>query len=270
MAKKRTTEPTHPPNLVVPRAEAAQKIKARIEKGHEIRSLSINSEQDLERANAERSKWSKYNTELLTRLFDSASMAKEYDLFFGASVPIKTTFAWWVKDFREGMDGSITRLESISERLELIPELGEHAASSLSSRCIFIGHGRSKLWARLKIYLEDELRLPTITYESESRVGESIVPTLEKMLDQATFAVLVLTAEDETAEGSRRARQNVIHEAGLFQGRLGFKRAVMLKQEGLENFTNVEGLQYIGFSGDQIEQTFYDLQRVLKREGLLQ
>ncbi len=140
---------------------------------------------------------------------------------------------------------------------------------TIPSPCIFIGHGRSKLWARLKMYLEDELGLATIAYESESRVGKSIVPILELMLDQATFAVLVLTAEDETVKGSRRARQNVIHEAGLFQGRLGFKSAVILRQEGLEDFTNVEGLQYIGFSEYQIEQTFYELQRVLKREGML-
>lgn len=149
-------------------------------------------------------------------------------------------------------------------------DLSRSDKQTVPSPCIFIGHGRSKLWARLKMYLQDDLSLATITYESESRIGESIVPILEKMLDQATFAVLVLTAEDETAEGFRRARQNVIHEAGLFQERLGFKKAVILRQEGLEDFTNVEGLQYIGFGGDQIEQTFYELQRVLKREGMLQ
>ena len=132
--------------------------------------------------------------------------------------------------------------------------------------CVFIGHGRSKLWARLKVYLQDELNVATVTYESEPRTGESIVPVLEKMLDQATFAVLVLTAEDETADGSRRARQNVVHEAGLFQGRLGFKRAVLLVQDGIEEFSNVAGLQYIPFSEDKIEQAFYELQRVLKRE----
>ena len=42
------------------------------------------------------------------------------------------------------------------------------------------------------MFLEDDLSLATITYESESRTGESIVPVLEKMLEQATFAVLVL------------------------------------------------------------------------------
>jgi predicted nucleotide-binding protein len=134
------------------------------------------------------------------------------------------------------------------------------------SPCVFIGHGRSQLWARLKIYLEDELNLPTVTYESESRTGESIVPVLEKMLDQASFAVLVLTAEDETNNGTIRARQNVIHEAGLFQGRLGFKKAILLLQQGIEEFTNVAGIQYIPFSDSNIEQSFYELQRVLKRE----
>jgi predicted nucleotide-binding protein len=132
--------------------------------------------------------------------------------------------------------------------------------------CVFIGHGRSKLWARLKVFLQDELGAATVTYESESRTGESIVPILEKMLKQATFAVLVLTAEDETADGSRRARQNVVHEAGLFQGKLGFKKAILLLQEGIEEFSNVAGLQYIPFTDDKIEQSFYELQRVLKRE----
>lgn len=132
---------------------------------------------------------------------------------------------------------------------------------------VFIGHGRSSLWARVKLFLEDELGVTAISYESEPHAGESIVPILEEMLGRATFAILVLMAEDETAVGTRRARQNVIHEAGLFQGRLGFNRAILLRQDGIEGFTNVDGLQYIGFSGDKIEQTFYELQRVIERES---
>jgi predicted nucleotide-binding protein len=89
------------------------------------------------------------------------------------------------------------------------------------------------------------------------------------MLAQASFALLVFTAEDDTAEGTRRARQNVIHEAGLFQGKLGFARAVLLVQDGVEAFSNIAGLQYLPFTGDNVEQTFYELQRVLKREGLV-
>jgi len=135
--------------------------------------------------------------------------------------------------------------------------------------CVFVGHGGSKLWARVKVYLEDELQLQTVTYESEPRAGHSIVPVLEKMLAQASFAVLVFTAEDDTSKGMKRARQNVIHEAGLFQGKLGFDRAVLLIQAGVDAFSNIAGLQYLPFSGDNVEQTFYELRRVLQRERLI-
>src|SRR5712691_9631842 len=112
-------------------------------------------------------------------------------------------------------------------------------------RTVFIGHGRNPLWARLQLYLQDELGLRVINFESESRTGESVVSILTQMLGEANFAILLLTAEDETATGSMRARQNVIHEVGLFQSKLGFNKAILLKQEGVEDFTNVAGLQYI-------------------------
>jgi len=168
----------------------------------------------------------------------------------------------YLKDCHDGELVQSNMMNSKSEKVEIV-------GRATTKQCVFIGHGRNPLWARLQLFLENDLNLVTVNYESESRVGDSIVPVLEKMLSQATFAVLILTAEDETAVGGKRARQNVIHEAGLFQGKLGFRKAILLRQEGLEDFTNVAGLQYIGFSGDRIDQTFYELQRVLKREGLL-
>lgn len=137
------------------------------------------------------------------------------------------------------------------------------------SNVVFIGHGRSKLWARVNLYIHDELGIKTENFESESRTDEQIIDILEGFLSKVTFAVLVLTAEDETKEGGIRARQNVIHEAGLFQGRLGFDKVVLLLQDDVEQLTNLAGLQYIAFSGDKIEQTFYELHRVFKKHGLL-
>lgn len=133
--------------------------------------------------------------------------------------------------------------------------------------CVFIGHGHSSLWERVQLFLQNDCNLQrVVAFETESHAGESIVTILQQILRKATFAILVLTGEDETAEGRRRARQNVIHEAGLFQGVLGFHRAILLVQKGLEEFSNVHGLQNIVFEGDRIENTFLELQRVLKRE----
>lgn len=164
-----------------------------------------------------------------------------------------------------------TEFQELARRVvDAVQGAGTRPQDTVRQPCIFIGHGHSRLWARVKMYLEDELGLAAIAYESESRTGDSIIPILEKMLEQATFAVLLLTAEDMGTAGGKRARQNVIHEAGLFQGRLGFKRAVLLVQEGIEEFSNVAGLQHIPFTGENVEQTFYELQRVLKRERQLE
>ena len=40
---------------------------------------------------------------------------------------------------------------------------------------------------------------------------------------------------------------NVVHEAGLFQGRLGFTRAIVLLEEGCAEFSNIQGLQRSDF-----------------------
>jgi hypothetical protein len=43
---------------------------------------------------------------------------------------------------------------------------------------------------------------------------------------------------------------------------------VILIQEGVEKFSNIDGLQYINFQEEKIEQSFYELSRVLRREGI--
>jgi hypothetical protein len=184
------------------------------------------------------------------------------------------------KAFLDGLDQAEALLQSMIEEIEdwfdldeisrqLVPQSRSDGGESPDPLCVFIGHGGDDLWMRVKLFLEETLRLTTVTYESELPVGESVVPFLEKMLTRADFAILVLTGEDETTHGTKRARQNVIHEAGLFQGKLGFKRTVMLIQEGVESFTNVAGLQYIAFAGNQVEHAFHHLLPVLIREGLV-
>src|SRR2546421_2583399 len=55
------------------------------------------------------------------------------------------------------------------------------------------------------------------------------------------FALLVLTAESERTDGVVLARQNVVHEAGLFQDRLGWRKAIALREDGCEEFSNIAG-----------------------------
>jgi predicted nucleotide-binding protein len=131
---------------------------------------------------------------------------------------------------------------------------------------IFIGHGRSLLWRDLKDHLQDKHGYEVVAYEVGSRAGHTIRDILEEMLDESSCAFLVLTGEDETTDGKLLARQNVVHETGLFQGRLGFSRAIVLLEEGTEEFSNIAGIQQIRFSKGNIKETFGEVLAILRRE----
>jgi predicted nucleotide-binding protein len=75
-----------------------------------------------------------------------------------------------------------------------------------------------------------------------------------------------MTGEDETTGGLTLARQNVIHEAGLFQGKLGFSKAIVLLEDGTEEFSNIAGIQQIRFAKGNIKETFGEVLAVLRRE----
>lgn len=134
---------------------------------------------------------------------------------------------------------------------------------------VFIGHGRSSVWKDLKDFIQDRMHLPWDEFNRVPVAGFTNIARLSQMLDEAAIAFLIMTAEDEQANGKQHARQNVIHEAGLFQGRLGFERAIILLEEGCEEFSNVQGLGQIRFPKENVSAIFEDIRRVLEREGLV-
>ncbi len=134
---------------------------------------------------------------------------------------------------------------------------------------IFIGHGRSPAWKDLKDLLVDRLGLEYEEYNREPMPGRSTKERLLEMLDAACFAFLVMTAEDEHGDGKMHARANVIHESGLFQGRYGFERAIILLEEGCEEFSNVHGIGQIRFPKGKIMAASEEIRRVLEREGIV-
>jgi predicted nucleotide-binding protein len=121
----------------------------------------------------------------------------------------------------------------------------------------------------LKDFIEDRLGLPVDEFNSVPIAGLTTTSRLSELLDAAAFAFLVMTGEDEQVDGTLHARENVIHEAGLFQGRLGFGRAIILLEQGCREFSNIHGLGQIRFAKGNISATFEDVRAVLEREGLI-
>jgi hypothetical protein len=131
---------------------------------------------------------------------------------------------------------------------------------------IFIGHGHSNSWRELSDHLRDQQNFDVVAFESEPRAGRVAKDVLSGMASRASFALLVHTAEDEQADSSKRARQNVIHETGFFQGRLGFEKAIILREEGCESLTNLDGVQEIPYLAGRIRETFGDVVATIRRE----
>lgn len=160
--------------------------------------------------------------------------------------------------------------ELIEKTFDNIRMGGAHAGtdSSLSfpyKPTIFIGHGRSKDYLELSDFLRNR-GYGVESFESTSRVGMTIMEAVEAMAERASMAFLVHTAEDEQEGGEVRARQNVVHETGIFQGRLGFRRAIVVREEGCEAFSNLDGVQEIRYAPGNISKEFLQVLGVIERE----
>ena len=134
---------------------------------------------------------------------------------------------------------------------------------------VAIGHGRSLWWRELKDFVQERLKLPVDEFNRVPIAGITNIARLSEMLDSAAIAFLVLTAEDEQFDGTTNPRMNVVHEAGLFQGRLGFTKGIILLEDGCAEFSNINGLGQIRFPQGNIQAAFEEVRRVLEREGLV-
>lgn len=280
MAKKASppTEKPSPPSLKEPRASAAQKIQVQIDRGGQIRNKEVRSKDELEEARSELSKWSKYNAELLLRLFDSSSMADEYNAFYGGTVNLNPTLPQMIDDFRDEVDDGINRLEAIRDRLDLIPELLANptsAASPLGSAQagtdVFIVHGHDDDAKETVARFVEKLGMKVVILHEQPNAGRTIIEKFEAY-SNVGYAIILLTPDDvgarrdKATDGKPRARQNVIFELGYFIGKLGRQRVCAVYKEGVDLPSDYNGVLYVMM--DSGGSWRFSLAREMKHAGL--
>jgi len=146
-----------------------------------------------------------------------------------------------------------------------LPVAPEPHRAAEGRNTIFIAHGRKQIYQSLVLHQEEEWDTDVEYFEHEDRTSDQITAVLDRMMEGAGAALIVMTAEDQTIDGTFRTRQNVVHEAGLFQGRLRFARVALLRPHHVEKFSNVDGLLYITLDEDHIEHSFTQIDRFLKK-----
>ena len=198
----------------------------------------------------------------------TASVKGPLVMIFGNDAPVlshwgKLSGALPTGDAKELLHERLAQLNRLIANLQQLTE----PAHPRGQR-IFIGHGRSPVWRELKDFLQERLSLPWDEFNREPVAGIPTTDRLVEMLGSTCFAFLILTAEDEHADSTFHARENVIHEVGLFQGKLGHRKAIILLEDGCTTFSNIHGLTYIGFPRNKIAACFEEIRRVLERERI--
>jgi predicted nucleotide-binding protein len=161
------------------------------------------------------------------------------------------------------------QLEVLSRDIDQILELRANSElapplSGQSPRRVFISHGRALDWREVQAYIEKDIALPTLELAQEPNQGRTILAKLWEASQQCDSAVIVMTGDDEDAAGQARARENVVHEIGFFQGKYGLDRVCLLYEEGVSIPSNIHGLVYTPFPKGRVSASFGVLVRELR------
>ena len=115
----------------------------------------------------------------------------------------------------------------------------------------------------LKDFIQNHLDRQPLILSELPNYGRTVVEKLEDASKMCNAAIILLTKDDETKEGGMRARQNVIHEIGFFQGKYGRNKVILLYEQGVEIFSNISGILRIEFSSNHFEEIYENLRTEL-------
>ena len=222
-------------------------LRKQISKGRKIGENEYYAEEVPDAIDAE-TKWDLYITELLSRSFSDDSLLNEY-----RSVKLPRYSGSWsdkAEIHEERIRRRVTFLESIVERIGLIPESPVSEVSRLSPSNqpkVFVIHGHDEASKNQVARFIEKLGLSAIILHEQPNKGRTIIEKLEKHSDVA-FAVALLTPDDVGGSAKSflkpRARQNVIFELGHFESKLGRDRVCVLYTPGVELPSDYVGVAY--------------------------
>jgi len=162
---------------------------------------------------------------------------------------------------REQLMSLVRTIEQLFE-LRANSELAAPEANSISR--VFISHGSAIDWREIQEYIERDLEIKTLELAQEASSGRTILQKLEEESSKCDYAVIVMTGDDIDADGNKKARENVMHEIGYFQGKYGLSSVCLLHEEGTNIPSNIHGLVYIPFPKGYVSATLGVLMRELK------
>jgi predicted nucleotide-binding protein len=156
-------------------------------------------------------------------------------------------FASQVRRAAALVDAAIFELDLLAP--DSVPRQEERSGQRDS---IFVVHGHDDAHKHELVRLLDRTTpLNAVVLHEQANRGATLIEKLERHTEDAAFAVVLLTADDEgraktgDAALQSRARQNVVFEMGVFFGLLARQRVAVLYDQGVEIPSDLAGLIYI-------------------------
>lgn len=120
---------------------------------------------------------------------------------------------------------------------------------------IFLSYGHNELLKlKLKEFIQERLRKNVIVLADQPSRGLTVVEKLEKISNYCNRAVILMTKDDYQYDNGVRARQNVVHEIGFFQGKYGRHNVILIAESGIEIFSNISGIIRLDFEENHFNE----------------
>lgn len=293
MASKRTPQPLNQPSLKLncTRDETKSRLGERIEKGLELKQRKVDTRDAYDLLLKDYQKWDAFNNELMKQLFNTDELAQEYSYSsIGTIALYEPTLGEKISDAFKRIDNKIHRIDSILERIELIPLIETPSPNSTPStdsisekqprtKKVFVVHGRDEVAkTSLEVFLH-EIGLEPVVLHRQADEGLTIIEKFEKHSDVGYVFILLtpdeiayLAAEENKPDLERkkefRARPNVIFEFGYFVGKFGRSRVCCLYTGNVSLPSDVNGIIYKRFE-QSIEEVAYSIIKDLKASGYM-
>lgn len=277
--------------LIVSRKNFADNLKIQINRGNQVAQMPVahsaaynyfgrvsNVEYDKtqeEAFNNARRNWQRYVEELLKQSFNKSNNEYHRDFCETGQSLIYVPGGDYIQDERDEIKQKVAYLESLIERLPLIPSSVEGSIAPerqediTKSNRVFIVHGHDVAnRAEVELLVEKMGYEPVILFKQASG-SKTIIEKLEEETKRVEFAIILYTAcdfgRDKEDEKERpRARQNVVFEHGYLCAKLGRDHVCALVEPGIEVPGDLAGVVYIPLSG----AWEYMLAKEMKQAGL--